>query len=284
MNRKNRTLFVLLVAVMVASGASYFVYSAVSNIPVREIEVKSYYVAIATKTLPVGTMLGPNHVKLVAWPASSPVAGGYTKVEEVVNRGLIAPVVENEPLTATKLAPIEAGAGLAPTIATGMRAISVKVNEVIGVAGFVVPGTRVDVVVTIGRQDESVSRVIVSNAQVLTAGTKYDQEQAKDGKPVPSTVVTLLVTPQDSERIALASTQGSIMLALRNPLDATATDTKGTRMASLMGAPEPAPVVRIAKGVPRAAIAAPAPPPPPAPAIYQVETIRAAKRVSEVVK
>jgi pilus assembly protein CpaB len=282
MNRKYRTLVVLLVAVAVASGASYFVYRAVSNIPVREIEVKSYYVAIATKALPVGTMLVPGDVKLVAWPASSPVAGGYTKVEEVVNRGLIAPVVENEPLTATKLAPIEAGAGLAPTIATGMRAISVKVNEVIGVAGFVVPGTRVDVVVTIGRQEDSISRVIVSNVQVLTAGTKYDQDQAKDGKPVPSSVVTLLVTPPDAERIALAATEGSIMLALRNPLDATTTETKGTRLASLMGAPDPAPVVRVAKGVPKAAIPAPAPPPPPA--IYQVETIRAAKRISEVVK
>jgi len=281
MNRKNRTLVVMLVAVAVASGASYFVYRAVSSIPVREVEVKSYYVAIATKPLPVGTMLGPGDIKLVAWPASSPVSGGYSKVEEVVNRGLIAPVVENEPLTATKLAPIEAGAGLAPTIATGMRAISVKVNEVIGVAGFVVPGTRVDVVVTIGRQDDSVSRVIVSNAHVLTAGTKYDQEQAKDGKPVPSTVVTLLVTPADSERIALASTEGSIMLALRNPLDAMTTETKGTRMASLLGAPEPTPVVRIARGIPKATIATPAPPPP---AIYQVETIRAAKRVSEVVK
>jgi pilus assembly protein CpaB len=284
MNRKHRTLVVLLVAVAVASGASYFVYRAVSNIPVREIEVKSYYVAIATKPLPVGTMLGPSDVKLVAWPASSPVAGGYSKVEEVVNRGLVAPVVENEPFTSTKVAPIEAGAGLAPTIATGMRAISVKVNEVIGVAGFVVPGTRVDVVVTIGQRDDSISRVIVSNAQVLTAGTKYDQDQAKDGKPVPSTVVTLLVTPPDAERIALASTEGSIMLALRNPLDSTATETRGTRMASLMGAPEPAPVVRIARGVPKAAIPAPAPPPPPPPAIYQVETIRAAKRVSEVVK
>jgi len=282
MNRKNRTLIVLLVAVAVASGASYFVYRAVSNIPVREVEVKSYYVAIATKALPVGTMLGPSDVKLVAWPASSPVAGGYTKVEEVMNRGLIAPVVENEPLTATKLAPIEAGAGLAPTIATGMRAISVKVNEVIGVAGFVVPGTRVDVVVTIGRQEDSISRVIVSNVQVLTAGTKYDQDQAKDGKPVPSSVVTLLVTPPDAERIALAATEGSIMLAMRNPLDATTTETKGTRLASLMGAPDPAPVVRVAKGVPKAAIPAPAPPPPPA--IYQVETIRAAKRLSEVVK
>jgi pilus assembly protein CpaB len=283
MNRSSRTIVVLLVAVAVASVAAYFVYRAVSNIPVREVEVKSYSVVIASKPLQVGTMLGSSDVKLVAWPASSHVAGGYSTVEEVVNRGVIAPVVENEPLTATKLAPKEAGAGLAPTIATGMRAISVKVNEVIGVAGFVVPGTRVDVVVTIGRQEESVSRAIVSNAQVLTAGTRYDQEQAKDGKPIPSTVVTLLVTPADAERIALASTQGSIMLALRNPLDASATETTGTRMASLMGAPEPAPVVRVARGVPKATLPAPPPPPPP-PTIYSVETIRAAKRVSEVVK
>ena len=282
MSRRNRTLIVLLVAISVASTASYFMYRAVSSIPVREVEVKSYYVAVATKQLPVGSMVGPSDVKLVAWPASSPVAGGYTKVEEVVNRGLIASVVENEPLTATKLASAEAGAGLPPTIAAGMRAISVKVNEVIGVAGFVVPGTRVDVVVTIGKQDESVSRVIVSNAQVLTAGTKYDQDQAKDGKPMPTTVVTLLVTPSDAERIALASTEGSIMLALRNPLDAVPTDTKGTRLTSLMGAPEPAPVIRVAKGVPRAI--PPPPPPTPVPTIYSVETIRAAKRVSEVVK
>lgn len=282
MNRRNRTLLVLLVAVAVASGASYFVYRAVVSIPVREVEVKSYYVAVAAKPLPVGTMVRESDVKLVPWPASSPVAGGYSKVEEVVNRGVIASVVEHEPLTATKLSSVEAGAGLPPTIATGMRAISVKVNEVIGVAGFVVPGTRVDVVVTIGKQDDSMSRVIVSNVQVLTAGTKYDQEQAKDGKPMPTTVVTLLVTPTDSERIALASTEGSIMLALRNPLDAEPTDTKGTRLGSLLGAPEPAPVIRVARGIPRAL--PPPPPPAPVPTIYAVETIRAAKRVSEVVK
>ena len=283
MNRRNRTLVVLLVAVAVASGASFFVYRAVLSIPVREVEVKSYHVAVAAKALPVGTMVRESDVKLVPWPASSPVSGGYSKVEEVVNRGLIAPVVENEPLTATKLASLEAGAGLPPTIATGMRAISVKVNEVIGVAGFVVPGTRVDVVVTIGQRDDSISRVIVGNAQVLTAGTKFDQDQAKDGKPVPSTVVTLLVTPSDAERIALASTEGSIMLALRNPLDAAPTETKGTRLAALMGAPEPAPVVKVSRGVPKA-VPPPAPPPPAQPSIYAVETIRAAKRVNEVVK
>jgi pilus assembly protein CpaB len=227
-------------------------------------------------------MVTPSDVRLVAWPSSNPVAGGYSTVEEVVNRGLISPATENEPLTESKLAPREAGAGLPPTITAGMRAISVKVNEVIGVAGFVVPGTRVDVVVTLSKQHDSVSRVVVTNAQVLTAGTKYDQEQAKDGKPVPSTVVTLLVMPEDAERIALASTEGSIMLTLRNPLDTEPTMTSGTRMASLMGAPEPPPATRVVRGVRR--VEPPAVVAPVVPTIYSVETIRAAKRGQEVVK
>jgi Flp pilus assembly protein CpaB len=140
----------------------------------------------------------------------------------VLDRGLIATVDENEPLTAAKLAPLGAGAGLPPSIPPGMRAVSVKVNEVVGVAGFVVPGTRVDVMVTLTNrqaQQESMTRVVVSNVQVLTAGTRYDQENAKDGKPIPSTVVTLLVSPEDGERIALAGSEGQIMLTLRNPLD-----------------------------------------------------------------
>lgn len=283
MNRNKRTLVVLVLSIAAATAATLFVYRAVASIPVREVEVKNYYVAVAAKSLPVGTMVSPADVKLVAWPASSPVAGGYSTVEEVLSRGLIAPAVENEPLTESKLAPREAGAGLPPTITAGMRAISVKVNEVIGVAGFVVPGTRVDVVVTLSQQNDSVSRVVVTNAQVLTAGSKYDQDQAKDGKPVPSTVVTLLVTPQDAERIALASTEGSIMLTLRNPLDTEQTSTNGTRMATLMGAPDPPPATRVSKGV-RRIEAAPQPAAPPQPSVYSVETIRAAKRAEEVVK
>ncbi len=282
MNRNSRTLIVLALSILVAGVATLFVYRAVERIPVREVEVSSYAVAVAARPLPVGTMLTAADVRLAAWPAGSPVAGGYSTIAEVVNRGLIAPVVENEPLTPAKVAVPEAGAGLPPTITAGMRAISVKVNEVIGVAGFVVPGTRVDVVVTISsrRGDDSLSRVVVSNVQVLTAGTKFDQDQASDAKPVPSTVVTLLVTPGDAERIALASSEGSIMLTLRNPLDTEPTETKGTRMAALMGAPEPAPVTKAAPR-PRPD---PPPPPVPVPAAYSVETIRAAKRTNEVIK
>ena len=282
MTRTNRTLVVLLLSVVVAGGASFFVYRAVLAIPVREVEVKSYYVAVANKPLAVGTLLSASDVKLVAWPASSPVAGGFSTVEELVERGVITPVAENEPITATKVAAKEAGGGLPPTITAGMRAISVKVNEVIGVAGFVVPGTHVDLVVTLKNREDSMSRVVVSNVQVLTAGTKYDMDQARDGKPVPSTVVTLLVTPEDAERIALASSEGGIMLTLRNPLDTLATETKGTRLGSLMGHPDPPPVTRVVQGVRR--VETPKPPPPAAPSVYSVETIRAAKRSNEVVK
>jgi pilus assembly protein CpaB len=192
-------------------------------------------------------------------------------------------VVQNEPLTNTKLAAPGVGGGLPPSIPAGMRAISVKVNEVIGVAGFVVPGTRVDVVVTVPRQQDSVSRIVVNNLQVLTAGTKIDQTK-KDGEPIAASVVTLLVTPQDAERIALAASQGQIMLTLRNPLDTLESPTGGVRMAGLMGEPLPAPVERIVKrqkvmAVPTAAVVEAAPP-----RRYTVETIRAAKRTEEVVR
>ena len=231
MSRSTRTLLVLLLSVLVAGIASFVVYQRVQAIPVREIEVRSYSVAVAAKALPMGSLLTATDVKLVAWPQASPVAGAFTKVEEVVNRGLLSSVVENEPLTAAKVEVAEAGAGLAPTIPPGMRAVSVKVDEVVGVAGFAVPGARVDIVVTLSQQDQSVSRVAVTNVQVLTAGTKYDQDQARDGKPLPASVVTLLVTPEDAERISLASSVGRVTLALRNPMDPEATSTKGIRMA-----------------------------------------------------
>lgn len=283
MSRSTRTLLVLMLSVLVAGVASFIVYQRVQSIPVREVEVRSYSVAVAAKALPMGSLLTATDVKLVAWPQASPVAGAFTTVEEVVNRGLLSSVVENEPLTASKVALAEAGAGLAPTIPPGMRAVSVKVDEVVGVAGFAVPGARVDIVVTLSQQEQSVARVAVTNVQVLTAGTKYDQDQARDGKPIPVSVVTLLVTPEDAERISLASAVGRVSLALRNPMDPDATSTKGMHMASLMGAAEPPPPSL----VPRRVAVAPRPVAPvvvAVPQIYTVETIRAAKRTSEVVR
>jgi pilus assembly protein CpaB len=231
----------------------------------------------------MGARVGKDDVKRVPWPARSPVAGGYKNVDEVIDRGLIASVVENEPLVESKLAPRASGAGLPPSIPQGMRAMSVKVNEVIGVAGFVVPGTRVDVMVTIRQQNDSMARIVASNVQVLTAGTRYDQDNAKDGKPIPSTVVTLAVAPADAERITLAQAEGQIMLALRNPLDVDPTATNGVRTAALLGAPAPAPPAAKSGGK-RPPIVAAVAPPPPVPSVYTVETIRAAKRTEEIVR
>ena len=162
--------------------------------------------------------------------------------------------------------------------------MSVKVNEVIGVAGFAVPGTRVDVLATVGRaQQESATRTVVSNVLVLTAGTRYDQDAPRqDGKPIPTTVVTLAVLPADAERIALAQAEGEIMLALRNPLDDQPTETAGVRLTALMGAPGAAPVEKTVKG--RKMVVAPKPQPPAAPKAYTVEAIRGAKRTEETVK
>ena len=158
-----------------------------------------------------------------------------------------------------------------------------------GVAGFVIPGTRVDVLVTVKKdtQDEPISRAVVSNVQVLTAGSRFDQEKAKaDGKPMPTTVVTLLVTPDDAERISLAANEGQIMLTLRNPLDVDATTTTGVQMANLLGdagAAGRAPSASKDDGSCKAP-PAPAPAPAPAPKIYTVEAIRAAKRTEESVR
>ena len=286
MDRNTRTAVVVGVAVLLAAVASLGMYRIVSRMPAKTVEVKTINVVVAQHPLKLGTRITADHVKLVEWPANAPVANSFSKIEDVLNRGLISEVAENEPLTNSKLAALEAGAGLPPSIPPGMRAISVKVNEVIGVAGFVVPGTRVDVMVTLSgknRDQDSTTRVVVSNTQVLTAGTRYDQENAKDGSPIPSTVVTLLVTPEDGERIALAATEGQIMLTLRNPLDQDPTSTSGVRTGALFGVPAPAPAKPPVKH------AAAKPPEPivvadPTPSVYTVEAYRGAKRSQEIVR
>jgi pilus assembly protein CpaB len=287
MNRNTRTLIVVLIAVGVAALASFGVLRAIQNMPVREVEVRSVHHVVATRSLEMGQLITKDDVKLVAWPASDPVVNGFTAIEDVLNRGLIDGVVANEPLTEGKLASLEAGGGLPPTITEGMRALSVKVNEVIGVAGYVVPGTRVDVIVTLsnrGTQNDSMTRVVVSDVEVLTAGTRMDQAKSRDGQAIPASVVTLLVTPEDAEKIALAANEGSIMLTLRNPLDRAPTQTMGVKTAALLGEPTPAPVVTTG-GTGRRVVRKPVPAAVPEPEKPKmVETIRGGKKTEEVIR
>lgn len=289
MNRTTRTLLVLAVALVAAFAASYAAYLAIQRMPPRKVETAEVQTVVAARRIVLGGMLATADVKLVPWPAKSPVPGSFTSIDKVVNRGAVVTIAENEPITEDKLAPLNSGAGLPPTIKAGMRAISVKVNEVIGVAGFVVPGTRVDVIVAVDEQGQSrdpMARVVVSNVEVLSAGTKIDQDKArKDGQPIPAAVVTLMVTPDDAEKITLALNKGRIMLTLRNPLDVEPSKTNGVRLASLLGPAAPPPVEKTVKGRKVMVKAAPPPPvPAAAPKAYTVETIKAAKKTDEIIK
>jgi pilus assembly protein CpaB len=283
MKKQQRTLIVVFVAILTASIASFVMYRAIQRLGVREVEVAHTQVVVAAQTITMGTRLHENHLRVVDWPSRNPVQGAFSDPKKLVDRGVIVPIAENEPITENKVASLEAGAGLSPVIPEGMRAISVRVNEVIGVAGFVVPGSLVDVLVTVRTvgSDEPMTRTVVSKVTVLTAGTRYDQEKSKDGEPIPTSVVTLAVLPDDGERIALAGNEGKITLALRNPLDVNATETKGIRLAGLMRGTGPEPVVDPVKNKVVARKPSPTPAPPP---VYTVEAIRAAKRSSEVVK
>jgi len=293
MNRNNRTLIVLLVAIATAAGATFLVYQAIQRRPVQQLQLPQTSVVVAAHRIDTGMRVTATDVKLVGWPAGAMVPGSFTKIEQVVDRGAIVSLLENEPITASKLAPVGSGAGLPPAIPPGMRAISVRVNEVIGVAGFVTPGNRVDVFVTLKQGDNTITRVVTSNVQVLSAGTKLEQDKSKSGQAMPSSVVTLLLSPEDAERVVLASNEGQIMLALRNPLDVEPTRTAGTRLASLYS-DSPAPGIPVKSGEtaparPRSrpkAVAAPTPvvAPPPEPKPYTVEAIRGAKRTEEEIR
>jgi pilus assembly protein CpaB len=280
MTRNTRLLIVLGVAVGTALLASVGVYVAISRQPLKEVEVDWVPVVVAAKALDVGVGLAEGDVKVIKWPKESELAGAHAEVKDVVMRGLIVAVAENEPITDNRLAPRDSGIGLPPAIKVGMRAMSVRVNDVIGVAGFVVPGTRVVVIVTVQRDQDAISRVVVEYVQVLTAGTRYDEaEIKKEGKAIPSSVVTLMVSPSDAERIALAQTEGQITLVLRNPLDTGDAKTTGIRTATLLEA-SAAPLAiptRVASG---RAVRPPAPSRPPLPPVpsatpYTVEVLRA---------
>jgi pilus assembly protein CpaB len=282
-----RLFIVFALAIGVGSVFAFATYNYVQKAPSRGPAVPTQPVVVAAADLDVGAELSRDDLRVVQWPAGAAPNEAISNIDEIIGRGLIMPVVQNEPILPAKLAPKDAGAGLPPVIPAGMRAVSVRVNEVIGVAGYVLPGTHVDVVATVSpttQQTDMTSKVILTDVQVLAAGTKIDRTIEKD-KPVPVTVVTLLVDPEQAERLTLAASEGKIQLALRNPLDRATPTTPGVKPAVLMGGPvKPA---RPAVAKPKTEMAkvevAPPPPPPPPPPPVTVEIIRGDKRAREVV-
>ena len=265
----NRALIGIAVGAILGLIASVYVYIQFKKAAAVKTVVTGKAVVAATR-LPLGTRLQSQHLRLVPWPAGDPLPGMFTRVEDCLNRALMGAVVENEPILESRLAPKEAGAGLAAIIPEGMRAVSVPVNDVVAVAGFVGPGTMVDVLVTgsvEGRGSSgSITRTILENVRVLAAGQKIEQD--KEGKPQTVPVITLLVTPEEANKLTMGSTQGKIQLALRNTLDSRKVDPPPVLQANLFGGAAPPERAR-ARKLPEA-------PPPKVP--YAVEVIRGSKR------
>src|SRR5689334_7172627 len=284
---RSRIFAVLAIAVLAGSGLAYGTYNFMQNQPVKTVNTPTQAVVVAAADLQLGSELKKEDVTVVQFPAGKTPEGTFSNPQEVIGRGLIVPIVKNEPILKAKLASKEAGSGLPPGIPEGMRAVSVRVNEVVGVAGYVLPGNRVDVVATASPTDQhqdTTSELVLSYVQVLTAGTRIET-QGDQSKPVQVTVVTLLVYPDQAERLALASTEGKIQLALRNPLDQGAPPTPGIKTAGLMGTAPASKVQQSASNVARPRAAVPVTQTvPPAPALPTVEVIRGDKRATEVVR
>ncbi len=176
-------------------------------------------VIVAANDMQVGSRVGENEVRIAKYPAGELPPGYYSKRSQVLGRGVVVPITKGEFILPTKLAPENAGAGLPALIPPGMRAVSVRVNDVVSVAGFVTPGTRVDVLLTgtPSGATEPQTTTVLQNVAVIAAG--HTLERTATGEAQNTPVITLLVSPDDAQKLTLASAQGRIQLSLRNPLD-----------------------------------------------------------------
>jgi pilus assembly protein CpaB len=237
---RSRRLFIVMALALLSGLAAAWLalnYLRQPESPIRTVNAAEAEVVVAARDLQLGTVLTAEDVKLIGWPGGILPEGYSSSVEEVLGRGVITNVVLNEPLIASKIAVKEAGGGLPIVIPAGMRGVSVRVDDVISIAGFVLPGTRVDVLVTLdqgNQSDNPVTKVILQNMSILTSGQVI--EQGDDGEPIQVTVITMLASPEDAEDLVLAATRGRIQLALRNTLDMDSVATEGSRLNSLVPA------------------------------------------------
>ena len=258
---------ILAIACLIAGGCAFLVYRIVSNRLVAARPEPTVRVVAASQDLKIGSIVTQAELTTVAIVGAVPT-GSILKPNDAVGRGVVADIYKGEPILEGLLAPRGSGGGLAATIPQGMRACAVKVDDVVGVAGFVTPGMRVDVLVSgnppgsSGAVQSVVTKTILQNIEVLSAGT--DIQKDASGKPQQVQVVNLLVTPEQAEKLSLASSQLKIQLVLRNPLDTKVADVPGTAMGSLFSgdvAPAPHPVV-VARRAPK-----------PAPRAFSIEVI-----------
>ena len=269
MNR-SRLLLIGVVALALGAFASFVVYRNLQS-RTGSNNAPGVDVVIATGDIQVGAKIEDKDVKVVRFPSGDLPPSCFHQKSSVVGRGVVLPIAKGEFVLPLKLAGENAGYGLPSLIPPGMRAVSVRVNEVVSVAGFVLPGTRVDVLLTGNPSgaSEQQTTTVLENVAVIATGQRLERNSAGDPQMTP--VITLLVSPDDAQKLTLASTQGRIQLALRNPLDTKQQDLATVKSNSLYkNISAPTPVVRERPKRKTVEI-------PPAPAFYTVEVIRGNK-------
>ncbi len=279
-----RLISVLAFAFIVSAGASLLLYRLLSSRVTTQAAPKSTKLILAGRDLEPGTLIRDADLRMGEWTGAVP-EGALQKKEDIVGRGVISPILVSEPVAESRLAPKGGGAGLAALIPKGMRAVAIRVNEIVGVAGFAVPGMRVDVLISGSPPGAAalgaITKTLLQNVQVLSAGQNFQKDA--EGKPVTVPVVNLLVTPEQAEMLSLASSQTTIQLVLRNPLDTDIAKTGGSAVVQLFhpGVPLTPEPKYGAGGQVKAAPIRPTPPPavlPPSPKPRVVEVIHGIKR------
>jgi len=273
MNR-NRLLLIGFIALALGAFVSLVVYRNLqsrtgSKAPPGE------DIVVAADDLQVGTKIEEKDIRLVRFPSVDLPAGCFHQKTKVVGRGVVLPIARGEFVLPNKLAGENAGSGLPSLIPPGMRAVSVRVNDTTSVSGFVQPGTRVDVLLTGNPQgsNEQQTNTVLENVAVIATGTRLERNSAGEAQSAP--VVTLLLSPDDTERLTLAISQGHIQLALRNPLDTKQEDVAAVKSNSLYkSGPEPTPAAAPRSRPKHVAVQAP----PSIPTAYTVEVYKGDKK------
>lgn len=283
MTRPNAVAVVSVFSLLFAVAAGWLTYGYLQKEMDRVKAVQPQRIVVAAKDIPIGTAINQSQLKVASWPKDSIPQGSAHDPELVVNRVAVRPITKGDAVTEPKLKPKTGAAGngfMTYVVPQGHRAVTVAVNEVAGVAGFLTPSDRVDVIVTTpvpGNEKESISKIMLENVPVLATGQITDQ---KDGKPVVVPTVTLDLVPEDAEKLVLSASKGSLQLLLRNISDSSHVDSRGATIGKVLGGLEP---VRV-KTVERPAAPAARPAPKPAAAAkapsYTLEIVRGTEKTS----
>jgi pilus assembly protein CpaB len=272
----------LLFALVISSV--FYQMTARGNSPKKVEQTDQRDIVVAAKPMGVGVTVKPTDIKIAKTPTSAFPKGAFSRVEEVIDRPVTSNILLDEPILEGRLAARGSGLGLAPIIPVGMRAVAVRVNDVAGVSGYVLPGMRVDVLVT-GRPPDTngtITATCLQNILVLSAGTTM-QADAR-GQAIQAPTVTLLVSPEQAETLTLANSEGHIQLVLRNGSDQTIEKTPGRGLNELYGkTAKPERPVAAAPRVRQVAMRVAPPPPPPPPPPDQIVVIRGTQKTVETV-